>query len=109
MNDDNGWIFWVIVIGAAVWLFAGGGWTTVKGWLGQDTYSDQVAALEQFAKGGRIGDSADVWLVKSNLFGEADKVTLFFGYWDDWSACSEFAAMYMQRYPSDSYSCKLAN
>lgn len=109
MNDDSGWILWIAVIGLGVWLGFGGGWTTVKGWFGQNTYDEQVAGLETYAKAHRLGQSADVWLVKTNFYGEAEKVTLFFGYWDDWTACAEFAQIYMQRYPSDTYSCRLAN
>ena len=109
MNDDSGTIVWIAIIGLTLWMSVGGGWTTVKGWFGQDTYPDQVAALEQFAKDRRIGSSADVWLTKLNYFGESEKVSLFFGYWDDWEACYEFAEMYMQRYPDAQYACRLAN
>lgn len=75
----------------------------------QKTYEDQLGSLEQHTRGNRVGQSADVWLIKRNAFGDMEKVALFFGYWDDFSACSEMASMYMQRHPGDAYSCGYAN
>jgi len=95
-----------MVIG--IWLWVGNGWTSVRGWLGQDVYEDQRSQLDAFVKKGKIGTSGDVWLVKLNL-GVEDRVALFFGYMDDWTTCYEFAGMYMQMYPADTYSCRLAN
>lgn len=86
----------------------GGGWTTVRGWLGQDVYEDQRAALGNFVKDKRIGTSGDVWLVKQN-FGVDDRVALFFGYLDDWDACYEFLTSHSERFPADTYSCQFAN
>lgn len=109
MERDGGvGVFWAVVVIGGIWLTVGGGWTTVKGWLGQDVYADQRAALEGFAKTHRIGSAADVWLVKNGMAGP-ENVAVFFGYMDDFSACYEFAQFYMQHYPADSYQCSLAN
>jgi hypothetical protein len=105
--SEGGW-FWLALLAVGLWLGFGGGWVTVRGWLGQDVYVDQVAALEGHARQHRIGYSADVWLVKNGAAGP-EKIALFFGYYDDWDACYDFARLYMQAYPSDSYTCSLAN
>lgn len=68
----------------------------------------QRARFEQLVSRERVGNAFDVWLVKDS-FGAPDRVALFFGYLDDFATCYEFAQMYMQRYPSDSYSCQWAN
>ncbi len=70
---------------------------------------DQSAKLDAFVKGNRYGTSADVWLVKHNAFGENERVTLVFGFLDDFSFCAEIAELYMQKYPADQYRCQLAN
>jgi hypothetical protein len=69
----------------------------------QKTYDDQMGALENHLRGNKVGQSSDVWLIKRNAFGDLEKTALFFGYWDDYSACSEMAAIY------DAYSCGYAN
>lgn len=55
------------------------------------------------------GDSTDQWLLKYNMFGEWEKVTLGFGFMDDSAFCMEIADLYMRKYPGERYSCMLAN
>lgn len=74
-----------------------------------ESYEDQTAALEKFTQKTRVGTSADVWLMKHNFFGEWEKVTLVFGFTDDFDFCQEIADLYMGKYPTDRYSCFLAN
>jgi hypothetical protein len=107
MSEDRGWII-VVAVGVGIWLAFFGGWTTVKGWLGQDNYEHKRAALASHMQGNRIGTSADVWLVKAN-FGVPDRVALFFGYLDDWDARYEFLTSHSDRFPADVYRCEFAN
>ena len=106
--QDGGGLGWLVAIGLVVWVAFFDGSTTIRGWLGQNTYENMVASLENHARRGRIGHSADVWLVK-NTFIPGEKVALFFGYWDDWDACYEFLTSHKARFPADSYSCSFAN
>jgi hypothetical protein len=69
----------------------------------------QQAKWETFVQANRYGTSADIWLVKHNAFGDLEKVGVVFGFLDDYKFCDEVAAMYMQRYPADRYSCMIAN
>jgi hypothetical protein len=106
---EDGTVFLALVVGAAVWLSAGNGWLTVKGWFGQQSYEDQVAALEAHVKSNKIGNDSDMWLVTRNMFGDHEKVALIFGYWGDEQACNEYRELYTQRYPASEYYCQPAN
>lgn len=107
MNDSGGgFTILVIVIAVALWFWQGDPARDMRRLFGQQTYEDQTAALEEFARQNRIGSGQDVWLTKLNAFNEIEKVALFFGYWDDWDACDEFKTFYVQRYPSDDYRCE---
>ena len=74
-----------------------------------DSLEDQAAKLETFVKNNRYGSGGDVWLVKRNAFGDHEKVSLVFGFLDDFEFCTEVAAMYNQRYPNASLYCAFAN
>jgi hypothetical protein len=97
----------LIVVAVAAWFWQGDPARDVRRMLGQQTYEDQEASLADFAQRNRIGDGQDVWLVKTTYV--RSKVALFFGYYDDWAACYEFQALYVQRYPADTYVCEYAN
>lgn len=107
-SDSDSWIFWLFAAGIGAWLLFFGGWDTVQGWFGQNTYESRRASLMEHVKRNRVGNSADVYLVKHG-FGGPEQTALIFGYMDDWAACSEIAQAYMARFPSDTYSCQIAN
>lgn len=73
-----------------------------------DSYEDQLDRLDKHLSSGRIGSSADIWLVKRS-FGVDDRVALVFGYLDDFATCLELASMLNARYPSANYACRPAN
>lgn len=73
-----------------------------------DSYDDQVDRLDKHLSSGRIGSSADIWLVKRS-YGVDDRVALVFGYLDDFATCLELANMLNARYPSANYTCRPAN
>jgi hypothetical protein len=108
MGNDGGWIGWAAAIGVLVWVAFFGGAATIQGWFGGDSYDSRLAALEGHMRQGRIGSSADVWLVKGN-FGVPDRVALFYGYMDDFAACWEFKTAHAAQFPADTYTCEYAN
>ena len=72
-------------------------------------YDRAVGRLRWLLSLGPIGGSHDYWLTKYNMLGEDETVALFFGYLNDREACTEFAELYMKKYPADSYTCYPAN
>lgn len=75
----------------------------------EDKLEDQMERLTKAVSSDKYGQSSDVWLVKFNAFGEWEKTALVFGYLDDFGFCNEVATMYVNKYPSDQYSCQVAN
>lgn len=73
------------------------------------SYEDQIKALEKFASKSRIGSSSDQWLMKYNALGQWEKVALVFGFMADVEFCDEVAELYMSKYPSSRYMCFPAN
>lgn len=110
MGDNSGCAGYLVMalIGIALWFWLGDPARDVRRTFGQQTYEDRVAELGNALKGKTIGESGDQWLIKNGIAGP-ERVAVFFGYWSDFEACYEFAAIYMERYPSDSYACEYAN
>ncbi len=110
MRDETGCggYFALAIIVVCGWFWLGDPARDIRRLFGQQTYEDRVAELTQQFKGKAIGEGGDQWLVKHGISG-AEKVAVFFGYWSDFDACYEFATMYMERYPADTYSCEFAN
>lgn len=73
------------------------------------SYEQQTEKLYRFAKNNRIGSSPDYYLVKASGMAGPDRVALVFGMGEDFTFCSELAALYMDKYPADSYTCEMAN
>lgn len=74
-----------------------------------DSYEKQQQALESYINKKQLGSSKDYWLTKKNMFGDWEKTALIFGYMDDYDVCTDLAAMYMMKYPADTYNCMPAN
>lgn len=47
-----------------------------------------------------------VWLEKQNMFGQWEKTTVFFGYYNNSSACLDFKDTYTKKYYADEYRCR---
>lgn len=79
MSDDAGGCFWIVVAAAAIgyWLIWGDGMATVRQWTGSATYEDQLNRLSVHAKGNRVGDATDVWLIKHTIAGAETNRALF--------------------------------
>lgn len=69
----------------------------------------QLSRLDAFVRWNKIGSSSDFWLLKYNLLGEWERVTLVFGFLDDRAFCQDIATLYMQKYPAERYTCEKAN
>lgn len=65
--------------------------------------------LESFVSKNKVGGGADVWLIKHNAFGEYEKVSLVFGFMDDYAFCAEIADLYNRKHPDAGMSCGFAN
>ena len=75
-----------------------------------ETYDDQLAKLQSSVSKNKIGRSQDVWLEKQNLLApQWDKVSLIFGYSDDFSGCTDMAEQLSIKYPRAKYRCIPAN
>lgn len=46
-----------------------------------------------------------VYLEKLNMFGQWEKTALFFGYYNNFSACLDFKDTYTKKYYADEYRC----
>ncbi|MBY9066099.1 hypothetical protein K1X12_04265 [Hyphomonas sp. WL0036] len=68
----------------------------------------QQAKLDNFVAGNQIGSSNDYWLEMFNLAGEWERVALIYGYFEDYSGCSDIADALMKEY-SREYRCIPAN
>jgi uncharacterized lipoprotein NlpE involved in copper resistance len=74
-----------------------------------NSLDSQTFRLATFIKYNQMGSSRDYWLVKHNLLGDLEKVSLIFGFADDREFCEEVASLYMKKYPASRYLCTAAN
>ena len=75
-----------------------------------ETYDNQLSKLQSSVSKNKIGSSQDVWLEKHNLLApQWDKVSLIFGYVDDYSGCEDIAEQLSTKYPLAKYRCVPAN
>ena len=64
-----------------------------------------LAPMETYLSFNRnIGQA--VWLEKQNMFGQSEKTTVFFGYYNNSSACLDFKDTYTKKYYADEYRCR---
>lgn len=73
-----------------------------------NSIDSQSARLEKFVGLGKVGTSADYYLVKAGMTGP-ERVALIYAMANDFEFCSEIATFYMEKYPASSYHCELAN
>ena len=73
-----------------------------------DDLDAQQRTLDRFADRNQIGSSEDYWLEMLNLAGEWERVALVYGYYDDFSGCSDIARLLMSDYDRV-YRCIPAN
>lgn len=69
---------------------------------------NQQSRLDKFVASHQVGASNDYWLEVFNLAGEWERVALIYGYFDDYSGCSDVANALMKEY-SRQYRCTPAN
>lgn len=72
-----------------------------------DVFGSSLSRFTTYVGMGKIGNSADVWLVKGTT--PDDRVALIFGYVDDYSACLDIANALNATYTQAQYSCRPAN
>ncbi len=64
-----------------------------------------LVPLETYLSFNRNTDGKAVYLEKRNMFGSWEKTSLFFGYYNNLSACSDFKNTYTKKYYADQYRC----
>lgn len=75
----------------------------------EPSLEDQIEGFEKFVAKGQVGYSPDFYLAKKNMRGDWENVALIYGYGDDHEVCQDLAELYVQKYPSDEYTCLQAN
>lgn len=74
----------------------------------QPSLDAQLESVDRFAKGNRVGSSADVFLLRDGLAG-TERVALIYAMSDDMAFCLEIAEIMAAKYPATRYSCGYAN
>jgi hypothetical protein len=73
-----------------------------------DNYDDTLKRWESFVESNPLGSSSDFWLEKNTILGW-QKVTLVFGYGDDYYACNNILKALEVKYSAAQYRCTRAN
>ena len=83
-------IEWVLIVAIAIWVTL---------WL---------VPMGTYLSFNRNVDQA-VWLEKMNMFRQWEKTAVFFGYYNNSSACLDFKDTYTKKYYADKYRCREVN
>jgi hypothetical protein len=71
--------------------------------------TDRIDGFSNYVSENRIGTTSDVWLEMMGVFGDWDKVVLFFGFMDDYTNCEELKEYNQRKYPKKKFRCVIAN
>ena len=75
----------------------------------EKSVSDRIDDFSTHISENRIGKTPDVWLEMMGVFGDWDKVVLFFGFNDDYTNCEELKEHNQRKFPEKKFRCVVAN